>query len=110
MLSAPEMLHCLLGYCAALRILPDSTYFTFTNDSRNQAQVIDGGWSADYSSADDFIGKLTCRYFVPATGRPPPTPANSATRPSTGKYRAPPSGRPPPPWPPTRSGLGSIAG
>jgi peptide/nickel transport system substrate-binding protein len=57
-----------LGYRASLRVLPDSTYFTFTNDSRNQAQVIDAGWSADYPSADDFIGKLTCQYFVPRNG------------------------------------------
>jgi ABC-type oligopeptide transport system substrate-binding subunit len=35
---------------------------------RNQAQIIDGGWSADYASANDFIGKLTCRYFIPANG------------------------------------------
>ena len=53
-----------LGYHASLRLLPNSTYFTYTNDSRNHAQVIDGGWSADYASADDFIGKLTCSYFV----------------------------------------------
>ena len=57
-----------LGYRASLRLLPDSTYFTYTNDSRNHAQVIDGGWSADYPSADDFIGKLTCSYFVPRDG------------------------------------------
>jgi len=59
----------LLGYRASLRLLPGSTYFTYTNDSRNQAQVIDGGWSADYPSADDFIGKLTCSHFVPANGQ-----------------------------------------
>lgn len=57
-----------LGYRAALRVLPDSTYFAYTGDSRNQAQVIDGGWGADYASANDFIGKLTCNYFVPANG------------------------------------------
>jgi peptide/nickel transport system substrate-binding protein len=38
------------------------------NDSRNHAQVIDDGWSADYPSADNFIGKLTCAYFVPGNG------------------------------------------
>ena len=54
-----------LGYRASLRLLPPSTYFAYTSDSRNHAQVIDGGWSADYASADDFIGKLTCTYFVP---------------------------------------------
>jgi ABC-type transport system substrate-binding protein/DNA-binding SARP family transcriptional activator len=57
-----------LGYRATLRLLPDSTYFDYTNDSRNHAQVIDGGWSADYPSANDFIGKLTCNYFVPDNG------------------------------------------
>jgi peptide/nickel transport system substrate-binding protein len=57
-----------LGYRAALRVLPDNTYFTYTNDSRNHAQVIDGGWSADYASPNDFIGKLTCRYFLPGNG------------------------------------------
>jgi ABC-type transport system substrate-binding protein/DNA-binding SARP family transcriptional activator/DNA-binding beta-propeller fold protein YncE len=58
-----------LGYRASLRLLPDSTYFTYTNDSRNHAQVIDGGWSADYPSADDFIGKLTCSHFVAGNGQ-----------------------------------------
>jgi peptide/nickel transport system substrate-binding protein len=57
-----------LGYRASLRLLPSSTYFTYTNDSRNHAQVIDGGWSADYASADDFVGKLTCSYFIPRDG------------------------------------------
>jgi hypothetical protein len=54
-----------LGYRASLRLLPPSTYFAVTSDSRNHAQVIDGGWSADYASADDFIGKLICAYFRP---------------------------------------------
>jgi peptide/nickel transport system substrate-binding protein len=58
-----------LGYHASLRLLPDSTYFSYTNDSRNRAQIIDGGWSADYPSADDFIGKLTCSYFTPRNGQ-----------------------------------------
>ena len=58
-----------LGYHASLRLLPASTYYSYTNDSRNHAQVIDGGWSADYSSADDFIGKLTCDYFAPGNGQ-----------------------------------------
>lgn len=58
-----------LGYRASLRLLPDSTYFTYTNDSRNHAQVIDGGWGADYPSADDFLGKLTCTHFAPGNGQ-----------------------------------------
>jgi ABC-type transport system substrate-binding protein/DNA-binding SARP family transcriptional activator/streptogramin lyase len=57
-----------LGYRASLRLLPDSTYYTYTNNSSNHAQVIDGGWNADYPSADDFFGKLTCSYFVPRDG------------------------------------------
>jgi ABC-type transport system substrate-binding protein/DNA-binding SARP family transcriptional activator len=57
-----------LGYRASLRQLPDSTYFTYTNDSRNHAQVIDGGWGADYPSANNFLGRLTCRCYVPADG------------------------------------------
>jgi peptide/nickel transport system substrate-binding protein len=57
-----------LGYHATLRLLPGGTYFTYTSDSRNRAQVIGGGWSADYAAADDFIGKLTCTYFVPRDG------------------------------------------
>ena len=57
-----------LGYRATLRLVPGDAYFTYTNDSRNRAQVIDGGWSADYAAPDDFIGKLTCSYFVPRDG------------------------------------------
>ena len=57
-----------LGYRASQRFLPQSTFFAYINDSRNHPQVIDGGWSADYPSADDFIGKLTCAYFVPGNG------------------------------------------
>jgi peptide/nickel transport system substrate-binding protein len=57
-----------LGYRASLRLLPDSTYYTYTNNSSNHAQVIDGGWDADYPSADDFFAKLTCSYFVPRDG------------------------------------------
>jgi len=57
-----------LGYRASLRLLPESTYFASTLDSRNRAQVIEGGWSADYASADTFIGKLACSYFVPGNG------------------------------------------
>ena len=57
-----------LGYRASLRLLPESTYFTYTGDSRNRAQVIDGGFSADYASASDFIGKFTCGKFVARHG------------------------------------------
>ena len=57
-----------LGYRASLRLLPASTYFPYTGDSRNRAQVIDGGFSADYASASDFIGKFTCGQFVARHG------------------------------------------
>jgi ABC-type transport system substrate-binding protein/DNA-binding SARP family transcriptional activator len=57
-----------LGYDAMLRLLPESTFFTYTGDSRNRAQVVDGGWSADYASPSDFIGKLTCGKFVARHG------------------------------------------
>ena len=66
--EAGDMVQALrqLGYRASLRLLPDSTYFAYTTDSRNHAQVIDVGWGADYASADNFIGKLACAYFVPS--------------------------------------------
>jgi len=54
-----------LGYRASLRILPEARYFRYTDDSRNHAQIIEGGWSADYPSSNDFIGKLTCAYSIP---------------------------------------------
>jgi ABC-type transport system substrate-binding protein/DNA-binding SARP family transcriptional activator len=57
-----------LGYRASLRLLPGSTYFTYTGDSRNRAQVVDGGFSADYASASDFIGKFTCGQVVARDG------------------------------------------
>jgi ABC-type transport system substrate-binding protein/DNA-binding SARP family transcriptional activator len=56
-----------LGYHASLRLLPQQTYFRYTDDSRNHAQVIEGGWSADYPTANDFIGKLACAYSVPGS-------------------------------------------
>jgi peptide/nickel transport system substrate-binding protein len=58
-----------LGYRATLHLLPDNPLYDFANNSRNHAQVIDGGFSADYPSADDFFSALTCRYFVPGNGR-----------------------------------------
>ena len=56
-----------LGYRASLRLLPERIQFKYTDDSRNHAQVIEGGWSADYPTANNFIGKLTCAYFVPGS-------------------------------------------
>lgn len=57
-----------LGYRASLRLLPGSTYFTYTGDSRNHAQVVDGGFGADFASASDFIGKFGCGTFVAHDG------------------------------------------
>lgn len=57
-----------LGYRATLRILPDSTYFTYTNDIRNHAQIVDEGWSVDYPTANDFFAKLKCSGFIPDNG------------------------------------------
>jgi ABC-type transport system substrate-binding protein/DNA-binding SARP family transcriptional activator/DNA-binding beta-propeller fold protein YncE len=59
-----------IGYRAALRLLPDSTFNAYTNDSRNHAQVIEGGWTADYPSSNNFLGKLTCAYVVPGDATP----------------------------------------
>ena len=57
-----------LGYRASLRLLPGSTYFSYIGDSRNRAQVIDGGFGADFASASDFLGKFTCGEFVARDG------------------------------------------
>jgi YVTN family beta-propeller protein len=58
-----------LGYRATLHLLSDDHFFSYGGDSRNKAQITGGGWTADYPTADDFIGKLTCSYFVPGNGR-----------------------------------------
>jgi YVTN family beta-propeller protein len=58
-----------LGYRASVRFLDDPQIFEYTNDSHTHAQVITGGWSADYPSASDFIGKLTCDSFTPGVAR-----------------------------------------
>ena len=54
-----------LGYRASLRLLPDAEFLRYTDDSRNGAQVVSGGWGADYPSPSSFIGKLTCGAFIP---------------------------------------------
>ncbi len=36
-----------------------------TDDSGDHAQVIEGGWGADYPSHSVFIGSLTCASFIP---------------------------------------------
>jgi YVTN family beta-propeller protein len=59
-----------LGYRTSHRIQNVSvpSFYAKANDSRNHYQIIGGGWGADYPSADDFLGKLTCSYFVPGNG------------------------------------------
>jgi len=51
-----------LGYRASLHIVPDAAFFRIASDPRNRAQVISGGWNAEFPSASDFIGQhLSCR-------------------------------------------------
>lgn len=57
-----------LGYRATLRLLPDERFYPFINDSRNGAQVIAGGWTTDYPSASDYIGKLSCAHTALESG------------------------------------------
>ncbi len=54
-----------LGYDASLHALPEREFLRYTDDSRNDAQVISGGWAAEYLSPSTFIGKLRCSYFIP---------------------------------------------
>jgi peptide/nickel transport system substrate-binding protein len=54
-----------LGYRASLHVLEEAAFYRYTDDSRNHAQVISGGWSADYPSPSVFIGRLTCASFIP---------------------------------------------
>jgi len=51
-----------LGYGASLRVVPDAAFFRIASDPRNRAQVISGGWNAEYPSASDFIAlHLSCQ-------------------------------------------------
>jgi YVTN family beta-propeller protein len=51
-----------LGYRASLRVVPDAAYFRIASDPRNRAQVISGGWNAEFPSASDFIAlHLSCQ-------------------------------------------------
>jgi peptide/nickel transport system substrate-binding protein len=54
-----------LGYRANVGVFPIERVLAYAGDSRNHAQVAPGGWSADYPSASNFIGKLACRFFTP---------------------------------------------
>jgi peptide/nickel transport system substrate-binding protein len=58
-----------LGYRATLHLLPDNALYAYANNSRNHAQVVDGGVSADYPSAEDFFSNFTCREFVPGNSQ-----------------------------------------
>jgi YVTN family beta-propeller protein len=53
-----------LGYRASLHLLPDREFLRYTDDSRNHAQVVAGGWGADYPSPSSLIGRLTCSAFI----------------------------------------------
>jgi ABC-type transport system substrate-binding protein len=37
----------------------------YTMDSRNHAQVIAADWGAAWPSASNFIGRLSCSFFIP---------------------------------------------
>jgi YVTN family beta-propeller protein len=58
-----------LGYRASLHLLPDAAFLRYTDDSRHHAQVISGGWGADYPSPSAMIGKLSCAGFIPNSSR-----------------------------------------
>jgi peptide/nickel transport system substrate-binding protein len=49
-----------LGYRVTVHIARDY------NPAAFHAQVVTGGWSADFPAASTFLGKFTCRYFTPA--------------------------------------------
>ena len=50
-----------------MRLLDDRRFLVYTDDSRNHAQVVSGGWGADYPSASSFIAKLSCDAFIPGS-------------------------------------------
>jgi peptide/nickel transport system substrate-binding protein len=55
-----------LGYRARLEIVSDSFFQRVVGKGSTHAQVISGGWGADYPSASDFIElKLSCREYRP---------------------------------------------
>jgi peptide/nickel transport system substrate-binding protein len=56
-----------VGFRATLRLLPPSRFLSYTGDSRNHAQVIQGTWGAAWPSASNFIARLGCRFFIPAS-------------------------------------------
>jgi YVTN family beta-propeller protein len=52
-----------LGYRATLHL--SGNFLNYANNSRNHAQVIDGGAGANYPATDGFLTTLTCAAFVP---------------------------------------------
>jgi peptide/nickel transport system substrate-binding protein len=55
-----------LGYAARLKIVSDSFFQRVVGSGSTHAQVISGGWGADYPTASDFIElKLSCREYRP---------------------------------------------
>jgi YVTN family beta-propeller protein len=58
-----------IGYRGSLHLLPDAAFLRYTDDSRHHAQVISGGWGADYPSPSAMIGKLSCAGFIPNSSR-----------------------------------------
>jgi peptide/nickel transport system substrate-binding protein len=55
-----------LGYRARLRIVSDTVFQRDVGKGSMHAQVVSGGWGADYPTASDFIElKLSCRQYKP---------------------------------------------
>jgi YVTN family beta-propeller protein len=55
-----------LGYAARLKIVSDSFFQRVVGRGSTHAQVISGGWGADYPTASDFVElKLSCREYRP---------------------------------------------
>jgi YVTN family beta-propeller protein len=55
-----------LGYRAALRLLPFTSYWRYVSDSRHRAQIGAIWWGSDYPAARDFLQLLfSCRSFMP---------------------------------------------
>jgi YVTN family beta-propeller protein len=55
-----------IGYRAALKIVSASVFQRKVGRASTHAQVVSGGWGADYPTASDFIElKLSCQQFRP---------------------------------------------
>jgi YVTN family beta-propeller protein len=55
-----------IGYRAALKIVSVSVFQRSVGRGSTRAQVVSGGWGADYPTASDFIElKLSCREYRP---------------------------------------------